>query len=47
MRTLHRQDLATRAPLNTGLNSCALKGTATHAPHTTLVVLLSSETNMI
>jgi hypothetical protein len=43
MKTLHRQDLATQAPQIPGLNSCALKGTVSHAPHTTLVVLLSSE----
>jgi hypothetical protein len=46
-KTLHIIDLATPAPLNTGLNSGALKGTAVHAPHTTHVVLLSNEMNII
>ena len=38
--TLHKTDLATRAPLKAGANSGSSEGSTVHAPYVTLVVLL-------
>ena len=38
--TLHKTDLATRAPLKAGANSGSSEGSTVYAPYVTLVVLL-------